>query len=155
MNTVKKVVISLSLFAVLFGVVACGKTKNVEGTLEEIMEKVYTDVPEDKRPMMLMNTEVTKENVAYYLGTDDIEFEEALASESGTGSIAHSIVLVRTKDGADVEKIKTTIKDNVDPRKWICVEAESVEVKSKGNLIILIMSSEDTAKKIENSFDNL
>ena len=41
-----------------------------------------------------------------YLGTSDIEFEEALASESATGSIAHSVVLVRVKDNANVELIK-------------------------------------------------
>jgi len=50
--------------------------------------------------MMLMNTEVNEENVEYFLGTKDIEYEEALASEPGIGSIAHSVVLVRVKDGA-------------------------------------------------------
>jgi hypothetical protein len=119
------------------------------------MEKVYADVPEDQRPMMLGNVEVTDENVGMYLGTEDIEFEEALASESMTGSIAHSVVLVRVKKDANVEAIKEKIEDNVNPRKWICVEAEDVEVESKGNLIILIMSSESTTEKIENSFKNL
>ena len=119
------------------------------------MTKVYADVPEDERPMMLTNTEVTEENVENYLGTKDIEYEEALASESAVGSIAHSVVLVRMKDGADVEDAKKKIEENVNPRKWICVEAEDVVVKNKGNLIILIMSSSNYIEKIENSFDNL
>ena len=144
--------VAILMVVSLFG---CGLSKNVNGTLEEIMEKVYADVPEDQRPMMLGNIEVTEENVAMYLGTEDIEYEEALASESMTGSIAHSVVLVRVKDDADVEAIKEKIENNVNPRKWICVEAEDVEVESKGNLIILIMSSETTTQKIENSFKNL
>ena len=137
-----------------FSLTGCGQ-KNVEGTLEEIMDKVYASIPEDQRPMMLMNTEVTKENVEMYLGTSDIEFEEALASESATGSIAHSVVLIRVKDNANVDAIEEKIEKSVNPRKWICVEAEEVEVESKGNLIILIMSSETNAEKIETEFDKL
>lgn len=131
----------------------CG-AKNVEGSLEDIMAKVYEKLPEDKTPMMLMNTEVTEENVEYYLGTSDIEYEEALASESGTGSIAHSVVLVRVKDNANIEEIKTKIEENVDARKWICVQAENVVVKSKGNLIILIMTN-DGVEELEEGFNNL
>ena len=150
----KKILFMLCALVLSISLTGCGQ-KNVEGTLEEIMDKVYASIPEDERPMMLMNTEITEENVEMYLGTSDIEFEEALASESMTGSIAHSVVLVRVKDGANVEAIKEKIEQNVDPRKWICVEAEEVEVENKGNLIILIMSSETTVEKIENSFNNL
>ena len=51
-----------------------------------------------------------------------------------------------------------TIKDNVNPRKWICVgvEAEDVIVKNKGNLVILIMvENEETRQKLEQGFDEL
>jgi len=154
----KKIFNILLVFVAVFLVInltGCGSEKNVEGSLEEIMDKVYASVPEDQRPMMLTNIEITDENVEMYLGTSDIDFKEALASESATGSIAHSVVLIRVNDDADVEAIKEKIEDNVDPRKWICVEAEEVEVESKGNLIILIMSSKDTAEKIESEFKNL
>lgn len=150
---------NIGLLAVLIGMVlllpACGQ-KNVEGTLEELMTKVYADIPEDERPMMLTNTEVTEENVEYFLGTTEVEYEEALASESGVGSIAHSVVLVRVKDNADIEGIKTKIKESVNPRKWVCVgvEEDEVVVKNKGNLIILIMAS-NGREKLETAFDNL
>ena len=150
----KKIILGCLACVTLFSLTGCGE-KQVEGTLEEIMTKVYADVPEDERPMILTNTEVTEENVENYLGTKDIEYEEALASESAVGSIAHSVVLVRMKDGANIEDAKKKIEENVNPRKWICVEAEDVVVKNKGNLIILIMSSSNYIEKIENSFDNL
>ena len=152
----KKLGLFTMIFAALLAFTGCGaeKEKNVEGTLEEIMTKVYADIPEEERPMMLMNVEVNAENVEYYLGTADIEYKEALASESGVGSIPHSVVLVRVNEGADVEAIKTKIKESVNPRKWICVEAENVIVKSKGDLIILIMTT-DGADKLETAFDNL
>lgn len=150
----KKILGLLTALVLTLTLTGCGE-KNVEGSLEEIMNKVYASIPEEERPMMLMNTEVTKENVEMYLGTADIEFEEALASESATGSIAHSVVLVRVKDNANVEAIKEKIENSINPRKWICVEAEEVEVESKGNLIILIMASEMNAEKIEIEFDKL
>lgn len=150
----KKIILGCLACVTLFSLTGCGE-KQVEGTLEEIMTKVYADVPEDERPMMLTNIEVTEENVENYLGTKDIEYEEALASESAVGSIAHSVVLVRMKDGANIEEAKKKIEENANPRKWICVEADDVVVKNKGNLIILIMSSSNYIEKIENSFDNL
>ena len=147
----KKLLLVVILMGALF-LTGCG---NIEGSLEDIMAKVYANIPENERPMMLMNTEINDENVEYFLGSKDIEYEEALASESATGSIAHSVVLVRVKDNANVELIKEKIENSVNPRKWICVEADEVEVESKGNLIILIMSSEINAEKIETEFNKL
>ena len=153
----KKISLFITIIAMILILPGCS-SKNVEGSLEDIMTKVYADIPEEERPMMLMNTEVNEENIEYYLGTKDIEYTEALASESGVGSIAHSVVLLRAKEGADIEKIKTSIKDNVDPRKWICVGVpeEDLIVENKGNLIILIMvEDEATREKLSSSFDNL
>lgn len=148
----KKIVLSLLIFMTVILLTGCS-SKNIEGSLEDIMTKVYENVPEDEKPMMLSNIEVTDENIESYLGTK-IEYKEAIASESMTGSIAHSVVLVRVKDNANVDKIMKEIKENVDPRKWICVEAENVIVKNKGDLIILIMANE-SADEIEEGFDNL
>ena len=150
----KKILLVFTAMFLALTLTGCGE-KNLKGSLEEIMNKVYASIPEEERPMMLTNIEVTKENVEMYLGTADIEFEEALASESATGSIAHSVVLVRVKDNANVEATKEKIENSINPRKWICVEAEEVEVESKGNLIILIMASEMNAEKIEIEFDKL
>ena len=156
-----KLMNKLGLFAVAFLslilLTGCGKkVENVEGTLEEIMTKVYANLSDDQKPMGLTNIPVDKENVEGFLGTADIEYEEALASESMVGSIAHSVVLVRVKEDADVEATMKKIKDNVDPRKWICVgvEEDQVIVKNKGNLIILIMVAENS-DKLEAGFDSL
>lgn len=156
MKNLKKV--GLLVFVCLILLTGCGNNKNVSGTLEEIMTKVYADVSEDNLPMGLTNMEVNEENIEGFLGTKDIEYEEVLASESMIGSFAHSVVLVRTKANADVEAIKETIQENVDPRKWVCVgvEKEDVIIKSKGDLIIVIIVEDETAREtLESSFDNL
>lgn len=151
----KKIIICMVVGFMLFSLSGCVKKENVEGKLEDIMKKVYADIKEEERPMMLNNIELTKENVENYLGTSDIEFDEGMASESAVGSIAHSVVLIRVKDNADVEAIKDKIEESVNPRKWICVEAEEVEVESKGNLIILIMADKTSVEKIDKAFKNL
>lgn len=153
MKIFRKVTLVLLVGFACICLTGCGST-NIEGSLEEIMEKVYLNISEDNLPMMLTNIEVTEENVEGYLGTEDIDFVDALASESAVGSIAHSVVLIRTEENADVEKIKETIKDSVNPRKWICVEAENVYVESKGDLIIVIMCNE-LADDIKTNFENL
>lgn len=148
----KIIVILMTLSCLLTG---CAKEqKNIEGTLPEIMEKLYTNISEEEMPMFTENIEITKETIENFVGTNDFEFESALASESMVGSTAHSIVLIRVKENENYEEIVNKIKEKANPRKWICVEAENVIVKNKGNLIILIMTN-DLAPKIEENFNNL
>ena len=156
MKGIKKISLLIIIFIGLFLLTGC--TKNVQGSLEDIMAQVYANIPEDERPMMLTNTAINEENIEYFLGTKDIEYSEALASESGVGSIAHSVVLLRTKENADVDKIKEQIEKNVNPRKWVCVgvEEDEVIVENKGDLIILIMvQDEENREKLEDAFENL
>lgn len=157
----KKFISLLLLFLISLSVVSCtnnnnivGDSSNIEGSLSDIMAKVYKGT-EDTSPK-LMQTEVTSENLSYYLGLETLDFKEALASEPMINAIAHSVVLVRVNDGVDIEKTKAEIKEKVDPRKWICVgvEDDNVIVDNIGDLIILIMDNEnkDTLQK---NFRNL
>ena len=51
----KKIIIGLCIGLTLFFMTGCGKQeKNIEGTLEEIMTKVYAGISEDELPMMLL-----------------------------------------------------------------------------------------------------
>ena len=150
MKILKKCSVLIMIMACLF-LTACGKEakdKNVEGTLEELMTKVYATVPEEEKPMALTNIEVNEENIEGFLGTADIEYESILASESMIGSIAHSVILVRTKDNADINEIKTKIKENINPRKWVCVgvEPDDVIIENKGNLIIVIVVEDENIR---------
>lgn len=157
MKLFKKISFILTIMLLVVSFTGC-KSKNIEGSLEDIMTKVYQDIPEDQRPMGLTNIEVSEENIESFLGTSEIEYESILASESMIGSIAHSTVLVRAKENSDIESIKTKIKENIDPRKWICVgvEEDDVIIKNKGDLIIvIIVEDEATREKISQGFDNL
>ena len=145
------------VIAAIIGILAVTSKgeKNVEASLEDIMTKLYAGISEDKLPMGLSNMEVNSENVESFIGTPNVKYTEALANESMVGSIAHSVVLVRLDDSQDAATAVEDIKNNVNPRKWICIEASNVVVKNKGNLVVLIMSNEELAPKLEANFDNL
>ena len=157
-SIMKKVFKLFLCFIAILMVTGCGsKSANIEGKLEDLMAKVYDGISEEKLPMMLQNIELTEEDIEYYIGTKDIKWKEAIASESGIGSIAHSVVLIRMSEDAndkDIEDAKSKIKENANPRKWLCVEAENVFVENKGNLIILIMS-DDKAETLKTNFEEL
>ena len=146
--------IFLVFSALLVVLTGCGKKETLDMSLKYILAKVYEGFGEDELPS-LNNTQITKDNMAYYLGVDTIDFKEAIASEPLISSIAHSVVVLRVADGVDIEQAKQEIKDNVNPAKWVCVEAEKVIVDSNDDVIILIMASNDTADKILNNFKNL
>ena len=161
MKKLNKILILLLIVAT-FALTAC--SSNVEGNLSDIMDKIYADIKEEDRPMLEtvnileQETENLDDLIIYTIGTKDIKYKEIYESRPMMGSIAYSVVLVRMEEGADVEAAKTAIKENVDPRKWFCVwvEPEDVIVKSKGDLIILIMVEDETLRtKIDKGFDNL
>ncbi len=159
----KKVLgIALGVVVVAVIVIACicllpnsSASKNVEGSLNEIMTKLYNGISSDDMPELATNP-VTQDNVEYYLGTADIQYKEALASEPLMSSIAHSVVLVRLNSADDANAVKEKIENNVNPRKWICVEVDrqNVKVESIGDLVVLIMDNEISDKILEN-FNNL
>lgn len=134
------------------------KTEKLDGSLEEIMEKIYetADVDENFREFVktsLYNDVVTAKRAEYYLGKADLEFEEALASEPVMQPGAYSLVLVRVKEGADIEQLKNDIRENINPMKWICVgvQEENIIVDSIGDVVFLVMS-DDQAKPLHEAF---
>lgn len=156
-ENMKKFLSIIGVLLITLTLVGCGKTenkvKNIEGSLEEIMVKLYEGISEEEMPMMVENIPLNEENFKYYAFAD-VKYKEAIASEAMTGATPHSVVLIRLEDSKDVENVVKEIKDNADPRKWICVEAENVYVLNKGDLVALIMSNE-LASKIKTNFENL
>lgn len=146
-----KKILAAAVLLMVAVLTACGqKEKNIEGTLPEIMEKVYAGT-EDDMPA-LVQTEVTEENKAYYLGTEDVHFKEAIASEPMINAIAHSVVLVRLEEGEDAAAAAEKIKESAQPNKWICVgvDPQNVYTETKGDIVILIMDDIKPDKLLEN-----
>jgi nitrogen regulatory protein PII-like uncharacterized protein len=145
--------LSLSLYACTTEKQSSGN-KDTNGNLEDIMETIYDELGEDLGE--LVNTEVTSENLSYYIGVDKLDFEEALASEPMMSTSPHSVVLVRVNESTDIEKVKADIKEKVNPFKWVCVgvDENNIVVENVGNLILLVMDN-NYSEDIKNIFLNL
>ena len=110
------------------------------GTPEEIIDAVYA---EKSVSLNLMTTAVDLEDEyapKYSLGLDDVsKVKEAAVSEPMMGSQAYSLVVVRVNDAADAEDVANEMLNGIDQRKWICVEADTLKVMTKGDIVLLFM----------------
>ena len=71
---------------------------------------------------------------------------EVLVNEPFIGSIAYSLVLVRVKDSADAKSVAQDMHDGINPRKWVCVEADDLMVVGKADVVMLVMIASDFAE---------
>ena len=133
--------LALSLFA------ACGKTDDAPKgadlsgeTVEALVNKIY----ESKMPefaLMTMPVDLADaEMVAWQTGiSDPALLKEAVISESMMGSQAYSLVMVRVNDAAKAEEVAQMMLDNIDPVKWICVQADDIDAAIYGDLVLFVM----------------
>lgn len=115
--------------------------------LEAIVNTIY----EDKMPQFMLGNipvDLTDEfSYKTYLGLDDPSvIEEAIVSESMIGAQAYSLVVAKVKDGEDAEKIAEAMKAGIDPRKWICVEADDIKTAVAGNYVCFCMIDSEYAE---------
>lgn len=115
---------------------------NLEGTLPEIIEKIYAQ-KESGLMVMTMEPDLTDlDALPYYTGLKEAtKIKAAAVSESAFGSQAYSLVLVRLNDAKDAEEIANAMLEGIDTRKWCCVCADDVRVAAYGDVVMFIMTS--------------
>ena len=162
----KKISVLMALILVLLALVGCGTSNNggssaapavtLEGTPSEIVDKIYAGAPEDlEYPMMLTTSELTEDNSVYMTGVERSEYKEGAVSESMVGSIAYSMVVLRANDAEGAQALADSVKEKVDPRKWICVEAETVNTAVIGDVVFMVMADQATVDALTASFEAL
>lgn len=153
MKKIRNILGIMGVLVVSLLLVGCGAEKNIEGDLTSLIDKLYEGIAEDKKPSLVTRALETEE-FEYYAFVKDVKYKEAVVSEPMIGVIPHNVVLIRLEDAKDASKVVDDIKANANPNKWVCATAENVIVKSRGDLVILIMANE-LAEPIEKNFDNL
>ena len=154
----KKMISMLLVLVMALSLAACGNNTpaaeapavKVEGTMEELLNKVVEIQPvEFMGGTMPVDLTDTSEDglwmIKNYTGLDNVDsITEAAFFEPMMGSIPYSMVMVRTAEGADVKAVAEGMKNGIDQRKWICVEADDLQVVSYGDVVMLIMVGSDT-----------
>lgn len=156
--------VCISMAMIMILLTGCGGSKAesqvvLEGSLNDILDQVYeaADFSAEQREAMefYQTTEITDENAEYLIGTTDVDYVEAVYSAPAMSSVAYQCVLLRLQDGADVEKAKEALTASADPRKWVCVEAESVVVENVGDVILFMMADTQSVEAVKTAFLNL
>ena len=164
----KKFVAIVLALSLVLSLAACGGKKtqeteaaalHVEGTMEELLNKTI-----EQRPVEFMGgvipvdlTDSSEEGLwalKSYTGLDNAaQISEAAAFEPMMGSMAFSLVLVRTVEGADSKAVAESMKSGIDTRKWICVEANDLKVAGFGDVVMLIMVNSDSGMAAQSFVD--
>ena len=135
-----------------------GEQTGVKIQTAEDMQKVFNDI-NTKLQNALPSIEVREVDVTDELSVTAMtglksknNVEAIVAAEPFMSSQAFSAVMVKVSDGANIEEMKKEMIDNIDMRKWICVSAEKARVTNYGNIIFLVMSSEEWGKPVYDEF---
>ena len=164
----KKFVAIVLALSLVLSLAACGgkKTQETEaaalteeGTMEELLNKTI-----EQRPVEFMGgvipvdlTDSSEDGLwalKSYTGLDSAaQISEAAAFEPMMGSMAFSLVLVRTVEGADSKAVAESMKSGIDTRKWICVEADDLKVAGFGDVVMLIMLNSDSGMTAQSFVD--
>lgn len=120
-----------------------------EGALTDIVDQIYEKkdpgIDVATVPIELSNADMVKA----YTGLDNTEaVTEAVASESMIGSQAYSLVLVRVQSADEAAGVAKSMREGIDPRKWICVEADDLQVVGCGDVVMLFMVSSELADTV-------
>ena len=83
------------------------------------------------------------------------KLEYLVASEPMISSQAYSLILAKVNKGENANEVAKNIFESVNPSKWICVSAEKIYATNSGDVVFVIMSSEEWAKPLYEKFKKL
>lgn len=129
-------------------------TDDMQNMINTIYEGVEAELPPTLNTQVvdISNLDILK----LYTGLSSNEnIDAVVVSEPMIGSQAYSLVLVKVKDGQDANAIAKEMSENIDTRKWICVEAEKLYATSQDNLAVLIMASDEWATPVYNKLKEM
>lgn len=129
-------------------------TDDMQNMINTIYEGVEAELPPTLNTQVvdISNVDILKS----YTGLSSNEnIDAVVVSEPMIGSQAYSLILVKVKDGQDANAIAKEMSENIDTRKWICVEAEKLYATSQDNLAVLIMASDEWATPVYNKLKEM
>ena len=140
----KKMIALVLVLVMALSLAACGnkaadKTP-LAGTMEENTLKVMEIAPVEFMggiiPVDLSDADATW----YFTGLSDAsKITDVAVYESMMGAQAFSLVMARAAEGVEPKEVAQEMKDNIKPRKWVCVGADEVMAAGYGDTVMFIM----------------
>ena len=135
------------------------ESKTLSGTMEENINKIMEENPtEFMGGVIPLDLEDVSEDALLafesYTGLQTRDMiKDGAVYEPMMGSLAFSLVLVRVTDAAKAEQVARDMKENIDPRKWICVEADQVMLAGYGDVVMFIMLDSQNGQTAQSYVD--
>ena len=122
--------------------------------LSTLIDTVYEGQENLLGSLMTQTVDVTdKDFVNMVTGLENgSQLEYVAVSEPMISSQAYSFVLAKVKDGVDANEVAKQMSEKINPSKWLCVTAEKIYATSSGDIVCLVMASEEWAKPIYEKF---
>lgn len=166
----KKLLCAILALAMLLSLTACGTkaggestettaSSDLEGTVEELLNRIVEKQPVDfdGEVTTIDLADTSEEGTWRFESTtglsDPAQLKEAAAFEPLMGSMAFSMVMVRTADAVEPQQIAQAMKEGINPRKWVCVEADDMKVAGCGDVVMLIMLASDSGMTAQSFVD--
>ena len=143
---------------------------NLDDSFGQDGESAGSDMPEEERTKLMdmmdklvdgvtdgmsVSTEVIPADMEEYYAIPDVDGVYAVVNAPMMSSIAYEVVLVEVPEGTDAEAVADQMRENLNPRKWVCVEAEETWVKTSGQYVVSVMTFKDMADQISANYDQL
>lgn len=122
---------------------------------EELMNLLQQLVGGINDEMAIAEDEIYTDSFEWLVGVPYVEGAYAVISAPMMSSIAHEVILIELPEGADVEAFAADVEANLNPRKWVCVEAEKTWVKTSGQYVVKVMSNTEMADAVEANFNTI
>ena len=155
----KKLTALLLAVLFVFGLAACAGSPAESNakpgdtmTLQDILTSITKDVAD------LPDTEttvLTKDNFEYYAFTAMPDGVEAIDADALINAVPHSVVLRRAQDAETAKQLAADVEANLNPAKWVCVEAEKTAVLVHNCTVLLVMSWSDVTDALTANFNAL
>lgn len=146
------IIIALLIVLVLIFTNKSNGTLNDTNSMKSGLKTIYKGLSLPELDIKVLKSDNDIKGYTNLENVDDIE--AVVASEPLINAQAYLALLIKVKDQANVEKIKEDLYDSIDMNRWICVSADKLYITNNGNTIFLVMSEEDWAKEVYNSFKN-
>ena len=120
------------------------------GDVKKMVKSIYNELGDKLPELVFQNVDTSLDSLKSLSDNSNIDF--MVVSEPEMNAQAYSLVALKVKDASKIESMKQEMYDNIDMAKWICVSAEKLYITNSGDLIFMVMSVDEWATPVYNSF---
>ena len=126
-----------------------GNAYTYEGTMEALIQVMYENHKDLEMPMQVMAVDpADTDMISFNFGLENGDkLSDAAISEPMMGQ-PYSLILVRVKNASDASDVAKQMLNNIDTRKWICMEADTKTAAVCGDIAMFFMVNSEFADTV-------